>query len=212
MKRKIIFSILFFSLFFSSCLIKSFNPFFHKEDVVFDDQLLGRWVDQDDNLWSFEKYKIENIQENEKKHPFYILNYREEDGGISRLLTTLFKLDDEYYLDFFPDMETISDHELLAIHTLPVHSLAKLGFTKDGQVSIRWFNEEWLSELVEKNKTQIKHEVIRYDSDEGTIVLSASTDELQQFIRKHSNDPEAFDCEDQFSGDTFCRKLTRVMD
>jgi hypothetical protein len=212
MKRKIIFSILFFSLFFSSCLIKSFNPFFHKEDVVFDDQLLGRWVDQDDNLWSFEKYKIENIQENEKKHPFYILNYREEDGGISRLLTTLFKLDDEYYLDFFPDLETISDRELLAIHTLPVHSLAKLGFTEDGQVSIRWFNEEWLSELVEKNKTQIKHEVIRYDSDEGTIVLSASTDELQQFIRKHSNDPAAFDCEDQFSGDTFCRKLTRVMD
>lgn len=211
MKHKIIFSILLLSWLFSSCLIKSFNPFFHKEDVVFDDRLLGKWIDQDDGQWSFEKNKVEKDQDqNKKQHPYYILNYREDDGEVSRFMTTLFKLDDAFYLDFFPDLETISDRELLAVHTLPVHSLAKFGFTEDGQVSIRWFNEEWLGELIEQSKTQIKHEVIHYDGDEGTVVLSASTEALQQFIREHGNDPEAFDCEDKFSGDTFCRKLTRV--
>ena len=210
MKFKLFFSVLMISLFFTSCLIKAFNPFYLKKDIEFDERMLGSWLDQDSTLWEFEKYKTEKgIFNKEKVLPHYLVNYTEDKGKTSRFFVTLFKLDDSYYLDFFPDLETISDHELLAIHTMPVHSLAKIDIRDKSDIRIKWFNEEWLYELIEQKKTMIKHEIVKYDSDEGSVVLTASTAQLQEFIREFSKDPDAFDCDDKFSGDTFCRELTR---
>ena len=211
MKSKFIFSFLVLTLLFTSCLIKSFNPFYQVQDVVFKDQLVGKWQDQDDSSWEFVKPVIKENQKGEKEiHPHYILNYSEEEGSSSRFMATLFKLEGQFYLDFFPDLETISDHELLAIHTLPVHSLAKVEFKGEDDVQINWFNEGWVAEMIEKQKSKIDHQLIKYDSDEGTLVLTASTPELQKFIKEFGNDPEAFDCEDQFSGDAFCKKLKKI--
>lgn len=211
MKRKIFLAILLFSTLISSCLIKSFNPFFHKDDVVFEHGLLGNWVDQDSSFWTFTENPVsKNIFKNNNDYPHYILNYNENGGKTSQFLTTLFKLDDDLYLDFFPNLDIISEYELLAVHTLPVHSLAKIEFEPSGDILIRWFNEEWIVELIQQQKTRIKHELIKYDSEEGTLVLTATTDELQEFIRKFGNDPNAFDCEDKFAGDAFCRQLTKI--
>jgi hypothetical protein len=52
-----------------------------------------------------------------------------------------------------------------------------------------WYGEDWLEELFEQNRIRIKHETVTspgYDRQ----VLTASTDELQKFIRKYANDPK----------------------
>jgi hypothetical protein len=56
-------------------------------------------------------------------------------------------------------------------------------------ILIYWFSEEWLTELFEMNRIRIKHESIEVSSDYSRHVLTASTEELQKFIRKYANDP-----------------------
>lgn len=159
MKRNSWFLLVLFPLLFSACLIKSFNPFYTAEDVISDERVLGNWVDQDGNNWVFEPFKS---LENTVRFPQYLMKYTEEGGKTSRFLTTFFTLNDEYYLDFFPDLEVIADYELLTLHTLPVHSLAKVTLN-DNAIDIKWFNEEWMYKLIKAKKTNIQHELIRYD-------------------------------------------------
>ena len=134
----------------------------------------------------------------------------EESGKTSLFQVTLFKLDGYFYLDFFPDLETISAYEFLSLHTMPVHTLAKIEFASNQDVRIKWFNEDWLAELIQNGATSIKHQVINYGDDEGTIVLTAPTKDLRVFIQEFGNDPNAFDCEDKFSGDSFCNQLLKI--
>ena len=212
MKHKTIFLLLAMSMIFSACLIKSFNPFYLTENVRFNEQLIGTWLDQDSTIWQFEALKDEKgLLAKKVEHPHYLLNYTEDEGKDSRFLVTLFSLDDVLYLDLFPDYETLSGHDLFSMHTLPVHTLAKLEISDASSMQIKWFNEEWVAGLINGKKTDIGHEMIYSpdDDEEASIVLTAKTAELQDFIRKFGDDPEAFDCDDQFSGDTFCRELTK---
>jgi hypothetical protein len=41
-------------------------------------------------------------------------------------------------------------------------------------------------------------------------VLTAPTEDLRAFIQEFGNDPNAFDCDDKFSGDSFCNRLLKV--
>ena len=216
MKGKFSFLLLITSIFLSACLIKSFQPFYLVDDIRSDDRLVGTWMDQDSSVWNFQKAKVEDPGFFEKKkpqNPYYLLSYTEDDGDISRFQVTLFAIDDQLYLDLFPDYETLTGHDLFSMHTLPVHSLAKLEILDDRHIDFKWFNEEWLGELIHEGKTQISHEKLYSPEDEeedASIVLTASTIELQAFIRSFGKDPAAFDCEDKYSGDMFCRQLLRV--
>ena len=64
-------------------------------------------------------------------------------------------------------------------------------------MNIQWYNEEWLIGLFKENKIRIAHEKIPYEggkavNDEFQVVLTASTDDLQKFMLKYSDDPKAF--------------------
>jgi hypothetical protein len=210
MKLKIFLSLVLISLILNSCLFKSFNPFYLEEDIAYDENIIGSWIDQDSVMWNFEQFSTtEKFPKKTVKKPFYLLKYMEESGKLSKFKVTLFRLGDALYLDFFPELETISEYEFLTLHTMPVHSLAKLEITDEKAIAIKWFNEDWLGKLIEDGKTDIKHERIHYGAEEGTIVLTASTDELRLFIMRFGTDPDAFKCHDKLTGDSFCNKLIR---
>ena len=66
-----------------------------------------------------------------------------------------------------------------------------------GKMVIQWYNEEWLIGLFRQNKIRIAHEKIPYvdgKSDESNfqVILTASTDDLQKFMLKYMDDPNAF--------------------
>ena len=186
MKRYTFFQSLLFTLglvFISGCLVKSFNPFYELSDVTFDERLIGSWQDQDESNWIFEKYQVkESILDNNKIHPHYVLRYVEDEDKISRFMVTLFEIGNDLYLDFYPDMETVSGHDFFTLHTMPVHSLAKIDISSKEDVRIKWFNEEWMFELIESQKTDLDHELIYQDSDDATLILTAPTKDLKEFI------------------------------
>lgn len=69
-----------------------------------------------------------------------------------------------------------------------MHSAYSIRFLKNDEFELKQFDEKFMRELVENKKIRIRHEI----RDDGTFVVTASTEELQQYIMKYSDVPEAY--------------------
>lgn len=170
-----------FLVFLAGC-IPSIHPLYHEEDIVFKPELLGSWQ-QDDAKWVFE-------QSGENG---YLLKFYEDNNLINENQTysdfdvTLVKLGEKYYLDLYPgDNDQIEFSTLLLSTLLPVHAFAKIDFIEEG-IEISFLSRDWLEELLNENPKIIAHE-----KTPDSFVLTASTDELQEFFISYSNVEEAF--------------------
>ncbi|MCX7824007.1 MAG: hypothetical protein N2689_00425, partial [Verrucomicrobiae bacterium] len=72
------------------------------------------------------------------------------------------------------------------IHMLPVHLFTKISLEGD---TLRYatLKFDWVKQLRVDKKLAVRHEV-----QEDMTILTASTEELQDFLRKHAADPDAF--------------------
>lgn len=193
MKKVILSATILGMLFISSCLVSSLHPFFNKEDKIFDTSMVGYWMDGDSSIWTILPNMVsQGFMEPEVNDSSYVITYYEDDQNYAVLTGTLFRLNDVDYVDFTPDLN--EDHctsDMTAYHHVPVHTLARVQYSKDS-ILLYWFGDEWLNELLEQNRIRIKHETVPgFDYDRN--VLTASTDELQKFIKKYANDPMTSD-------------------
>lgn len=188
MKPKTVLSAVLIALLATSCLVKSVHPFYKENDVVYDPTLTGTWLDNDSAKWVIEQSQVKKFLGESKTVNSYKITYYEKDGA-SVFEAHLFKLKDQLYVDFIPS--DVKIHEFASYHFVPTHSIAKFDLSA-GNISLRWFNETWLTMLFENNKIKISHETIKDENGENTYVLTASTEELQKFIMKYGNDPSAF--------------------
>ena len=174
----------------SSCLVSSLHPFFKNEDKHFDTALVGYWIDGDSCIWAIHPNMVsEGFMEPEVHDSSYMITYYEEEDKESILTATLFQLNGVDYVDFIPDPN--EDHcssDMTAFHHVPVHTLARVQYSKDS-ILMYWYGDEWLNELFEQNRIRIKHETVNGFNYERQL-LTAPTDELQKFIKKYANDPK----------------------
>jgi len=174
----------------SSCLVSSLHPFYKNEDKKFDTTMVGNWIDGDSCIWTIQpNMRFNGFMQPEVHDSSYTITYYEDVNTKSILTTTLFQLKGVDYVDFTPDPnEDHSTSDLTAFHHVPVHTLARVQYCKDS-ILLYWYGDIWLSELFEQNRIRIKHETVEgfeYDRQ----LLTASTDELQKFIKKYANDPK----------------------
>jgi hypothetical protein len=172
------------------CIVKSLHPFYKESDVVFKNQLINSWVDQDSNQWV-----IKPFNKKSNAYEMHWLHHGEKDVV---MLAHLFKLNGDLYFDFYPLTDN-RDEDLLIfdLHLTPTHSIAKVMVLNESEVQIQWFNEEWLRTLFEQNRIKISHEAVHdedsQDPNDKYYVLTAPTEELQKFIVKYGHDEKAFD-------------------
>ncbi len=174
----------------SSCLVSSLHPFYKQKDKKFDTTMVGYWMDGDSCIWTIQpNMKFNGFMQPEVHDSSYTITYYEDVNTKSILTTTLFQLNGVDYVDFTPDPnEDHSTSDMTAFHHVPVHTLARVQYCKDS-ILLYWYGDIWLSELFEENRIRIKHETLEgfeYDRQ----LLTASTDELQKFIKKYANDPK----------------------
>jgi hypothetical protein len=182
-------AVVFFLLlsFFSGCVVKSLHPYYHEQDVVFMESLLGSWLDEDSTRWEIKPYIFsKGFMNGDSVDNSYQVELYDEPEEPQRFNAHLFRLNDKLYLDFKPIREDRYD-DFLDLHLVSSHSLALLESGEDGSLTIGWFNDEWLDNLFQENRVKISHEVVKGAmGDYGKeYVLTASTDELQKFIRKY---------------------------
>jgi hypothetical protein len=191
---RILFFILLMGLTFQGC-ITSLYPLYTDKDLVFDKRLLGTWhADSSGDTWEIsnllqkelEPYK--NEKERRERELFksqfinkktYLLTYTEK-GEKAEFLLNLVKLDNNLYIDLCPG-PLKTKNELFDDHFLPVHSYARIRISDNG-FDLSFFDAEQIYKLLNENRIKIKHESFDYYK-----VITASTGELQKFVKKYAD-------------------------
>ena len=150
--------------------VPSLHPFYTSKDLVYEPLLEGTWSDGEKATWIYEKSQDSS----------YTVTYI-DDTTPGIFDCHLFKIGNQTYIDFYPrELPTsIKDqlNDFYKFHLLPIHTLAKLTFKKDS-IDMAMMDMDFLKELSQKNKLNTKYEKI-----EDAIVFTASSKELQKFIK-----------------------------
>jgi hypothetical protein len=156
----------------------SLHPFFTDKDVIFNESLLGVWIDDSGEAVKFTKSGDDH----------YELLLMDAKPG--RYEARLIDLGGATFLDLYP--KPLSDDLIIyPSNIVPAHSLARVTIGKD-TISIAMMQDDWLKRLSDQKQLDLKHE--RIDGD--VIALTAPTRELQAFALKHANNKEVFGAED----------------
>lgn len=209
MKHSIRLSISFFLLVFllSGCFLVSVQPLVSDEDAVEFSGISGTW-EKDDQRWTFVKegeyddLKIFSSSGNtdmeisltdsgsdstNEGNKTYFVTYEDlNESGIdsSYFIGKFTKLNGDFYLDLFP--LGVDRFNFESYHYVPAHTFSKVQMVQDS-LSISVFKDSWIEEQIQDNRVRIKHEKV-----EDSILITASTKELQKFIIKYGNMAEAY--------------------
>ncbi len=200
-------------LIFNSCIVKSLNPFYTKENIEFTEDLIGEWTDKNNDTWTIKSVKevsgkqkssTNKISEEEKNvleeyKNSYLVEYKTKKQEKSFFIATPFKIGNQFFLDFIPvDAEKI-DLTLLKYHVIYTHSLVKLDILNDDSISIKWFDEKRLKKLFKEKKIKIKHKKVGIMKD--NVLLTATSEELEQFLKKYmvSSSTKKWETETKFT-------------
>lgn len=201
---------------FSGCFLKSVHPLVTEKDAIFLENLEGvfegedsRWTfvndpetlpelqlsgDNYDGTFTVEPDSGSTVFENQS---MYLVLY--EDIKPNSIDTTVFigligefngnKFLDLSLLDLRLEGNTFRNSHLFAVHTFSRISLT------DDLLTLYFFKDSWIRELIMGNRVRIKHERIPdgLTEDSDDILITASTKELQKFILKYGDESEPFD-------------------
>jgi hypothetical protein len=200
MKTKIILFLVLALAFILPGCVYSLYPLYTASDLVYDNKLEGVWSDSDakddwkfENLLQHEMAPYKNKPEQEKNEIFkdksfnkntYLLTYT-ENGEARKMQVNMTRLDDNLFLDIFPDDLNLKNG-FFEDQYLPVHTYAKITITRD-RVELYFLNTDLLNDLLEQNTIRIK-----YESLQNYKVITASTEDLQKFIKKYADRQELF--------------------
>ena len=176
---------------FCSC-IPSVNPFYTDKDVVFDARLLGEWQDKDkkDNpeVWKFEK-------SGDQAYLLTVTEKKDKQDKQGKFDARLFKLKQELFLDLIPgDCDYATNQaDLVASAMFPGHLLVRVPQIEP-ELKLAFFDFDWLKKFLEKNPRALAHHAEgKTGKDDGRLLLTAGTRDLQRFVLKHLGEGELFD-------------------
>ncbi len=154
----------------------SLHPLYTEKEIIFEEKLLGSWGDDETKL-TFEAIEAEDS---------YNLTFDIEVIP-GEFVAHLVKFDDLLFLDLFPkkpDPNTVPFQQFLFV---PTHLFLKIDQIEP-ELKIRMMDADKIIDFLEKDPNSLKHEII----EEYYVLLTASTYELQQFMKRHANDEVFF--------------------
>ena len=186
--RKLLFYLL--AAILGGCVpVMSLHPLYTEKDVIFEEKLLGTWVDDPNGpeaIWEFRR-----PEEAEKE---YKLIVTDEEGKKGSFAVHLVKLTGRLFLDVYPDESPCADMEdpnktefaYNSFFLVPAHTFIKID-SIGPELKMRLTDDEEMETLLKEDPNAVKHEIV-----EGKPVLTASTKELQAFVLKYADDERLF--------------------
>jgi hypothetical protein len=192
----------------SSC-VTSLQPLVTADKMITDDRIVGIWTGNNNT------FRIERMQRSDWYNKFtlnktgpgaleghidsaYISNAYgisfEEDGVTYHMRAGLTRIDNSLYLDatplaiYDPSFPDGSGFEWNYSY-LPTISVARLEMTHQNNLTIIPANGDFVKEQIMNNRVQVKHES---DALTGTLLITASSAELRQFVQKYGHDERLF--------------------
>ena len=162
--------------------IPSLNPLFTEDNLIFEEKLLGTWAEDDSReTWQFKKGS------DDPNSKFYEMTYTDSDGkGV--FFAGLGKIDDMIFLNIYPHEPELQANDFYKFHILRVHTFMKIEQIEP-TLKMAMMNPDKMKEMLENDPSIIEHKIIE---DGDRILLTASTKQLQQFMKEHANDEGLF--------------------
>lgn len=187
-------------LIFSSCIVKSLHPFYTQKTLSFDASFIGKWKDNKNGEWTvipfkkaFLKTTKKTVSELDKEDSIIYHTYKK--GYYVKYITNNkrtvfivmpFKINKQLFLDFIPfEGQNDGINTLQYRHIVYTHSLVKYDVLPQEKISIKWLTEKKITAFFEEKRIKLKHEKIGMIND--GFLLTASSEELQKFIKKYMN-------------------------
>lgn len=160
--------------------VPSLYPFYKQGQEIFDKELVGEWNSKGGAVpgrWVF-SHRADEAS--------YWLEYTADDKtDVFRV--RLFQIGKRRYLDLSLS-GTNDDLELgdfAKTHLLFVHTLGQFSIDGDN-ATISFLDPQWIDKLLRKEPTALRHERC------GRLLLTATTEELQNFVELHADDATAW--------------------
>lgn len=179
-------------IFLSSCLT-TLHPIFTEKDLVFKPELLGKWKTKK-NGESTGSIEITALRDDHSielpgnisalKNKGYLIT----DLSSEQHIAFLAQIGKHLYFDYYPVLteEEMKGDEFYFSHFTKMHTPYRVEI-KNGEFELSQLESGYLKKLIEEKKIRIRHEV----KSDGELLITASTEELQQYILKYGDDPGA---------------------
>jgi len=218
---KKLFIVLIISLIVMQSCVTSLQPLATYSTAIVDDRLAGTWNSDgqdyevqkffDSDLFKYIKKEMDKYKGNADKElsekemedfapmlyfKSYVIKYT-KDKIEYVMLGSMVKLNGQFFINFAPiDINTDKNKEqafeTTSTDRLATHTIARVQFTNSNIAKLDFIDGGFLYDQVKAGRMKIKNE---RDDLYDTFLITASTDELQQFIQKYGNDDRFFDKE-----------------
>lgn len=197
MKRISIMSALTLVFIFLSGCLKTLHPIFTEKDLVYEPRLLGNWKTEKQgksgrvDITNLSAETMINLPGNISsiKDKGYLITY--QDGAApERYIAFLARIGKHFYFDYFPADKKTDEKldDFFTAHFVKMHTSYRVDIFKDGSFELSQLDESFVTNLIKEKKTRISHET---DADDN-IIITASTQELQQYLIKYGDEPAAY--------------------
>jgi hypothetical protein len=157
---------------------QSLQPLYTSRDVVTDDWLEGAWEqsDESDVLWIFRS-------DGDQGYRLTIT----DDKSTSVFRVRLVRLNGVLFLDATPHQQELSE-----VFGVPTHMIGRIWIERD-DIRIRLLSDDWVTERARQGQLGLGFAVASGSSER--VVLTAPTDQLQQFAVMNAENTDAFGLE-----------------
>lgn len=158
------------------CYVQSIQPLYTDKTIAFDAELVGTWVADEDEEYVF------TVSDTTRGAYTLLLD---EGGATARFEAVLVELGEAAFLDIYPETPG-SESTFYLDHMLRVHNILRVEMDAD-TLWVADFDAEWLQTALDKKRVKLAHVPL-----DGAVLLTAPTDELQDFVKKYAKTREAF--------------------
>ncbi len=160
---------------FAGCPVRSLQPLFTDKDTAFNPLILGTWVNKGD-VYTFR-------QAGEKNYEVVVRPDTSSNEGMDSVMyaVQLGKLGNSWFLDSFLAGDPGD------FHLLSMHIISKIEFQSADSFSVSSLESDWLKKKIDDGSLTIAH--VKRDGD---VILTATTEELQQLVTRYADDSGAF--------------------
>jgi hypothetical protein len=181
----------------NGCL-STLHPFFTVKDLVADNRLTGSWSKAKDGTTTTfrkaQKKDLEKFSEALQQNADKIYIAKEDSGSgteAAYYYAFLLKLGNSYYMDTYPFEinEAENADAFYKAHYIPLHAIYRVYFNSTNGFELKPMDGNYLEKLIRNKQIRIKHEIM----PDGDYLVTAGTEELQQYLLKYGDVPDAYD-------------------
>lgn len=157
--------------------VRSIHPVYTQGSLVFERALIGKWTSQDaETTWEFSR----------RGNNAYRLLFTDDEDRTAKFTIRLTTLGDSTLIDFYPSHDRANKPGFYDLHSLRTHTFG-LFTLKEDNLEIRFLDPSRMREFLADDSQALPHESV-----DSSLVLTASTDQLRQFLENHLDDESFF--------------------